>query len=1028
MRLRSLRARLIAGLIVIGALFALINSLVQIKLDYDHALENINAELDIVSRHAINQVALALRENQAQGEEGQFAKQHSESLGNALKSIVFMPSLDRAELDIDGQLVHRAGPTEIPAKYVLRTFSVPAGVHSATLSVYAFLDTVEQSLYQRTALIILGNTLRTLIAVLFVAVFIEHILMRHLRKITRYLQSNKPELASEALSLEREEANDELDKLVGAVNQLKHDLGIYQNQLKAEKNRYLALVENNPTAIWRCEIEPPMALELSEQAQVHYLLQQAKLVECNAVAKSLMVGTPNSEEHEEQLPFIVPSLWQALVQGQGKIKDYLSETPKKAPLTRYFSSSVVMLEENFRYRTVWGITTDITDRTEAQKALEEREQELQASRERLAEAQALAHMGHWDYRSADDLLLVSAEFARIYGFDDDAQKVQWSEVYKRIHPDDVEYVIEALTNAESQAVGAEHRVVWPSGEVRNVQSLVRKQIHDTQVTATYGIIIDITEQRRAEQARHLSQQALIDSEARLAEAQALAHMGHWVMDYGKDQFTCSDEFFRLYGHEPRSFQPSLEAFNQQIHPDDQQRIQEKFADLRSTSISETFRIIRPSREIRYLRRTTTPHFSGAHNNERVFGISIDVTELIAAESALKATEALMGTAFTASPDGITFIDAKRLIFITSNPTWQRITGYDDDELRNQPLELLQMKATEPKFEQPDLRAIIAREPRVTDLESTLISKTGETVTCMISWRTVSMQGRGRKLMFARDVSQLRQLELITAQQNQQLVHADKLASLGTMVAGVAHEINNPNHTIQMNAELLEGFFQPIMALINELPEQPGQTRDFKGLSLQELSDTVPELLRDMINGCRRINRIVKDLKDFSRPRADAQYAPLDLNEVIEQSRSLLTSRVESLRASNRLDLQFDLRPVPPVQGDAQQLQQVVINLAMNAIDALASKDSGKVTIRTRLNTERQRVECAVEDNGCGIDEEHLSQIFDPFFTTKQDSGGTGLGLAISFQLLREHGGLLQADSAPGRGTIMSFCLPALDPK
>jgi signal transduction histidine kinase len=223
----------------------------------------------------------------------------------------------------------------------------------------------------------------------------------------------------------------------------------------------------------------------------------------------------------------------------------------------------------------------------------------------------------------------------------------------------------------------------------------------------------------------------------------------------------------------------------------------------------------------------------------------------------------------------------------------------------------------------------------------------------------------------------------------------------------------------MNAELLETFTHALLGLLDEYLDDERDGIEFNGMPINEIIATTPELLADIKASTRRIDRIVKDLKNFSRPRDNAEMLPLNLNQVIDKTRTLLSSTLDKRRISLEYELALDL---PTVLGDSQQLEQVLINLVTNALDAVNS-ESGRVLVRTA--SEENQVICEVIDNGSGISAENLRHIFDPFFTTKQESGGTGLGLPISFRLIREHGGQLEVISAPNAGTTMRISLPVL---
>lgn len=1011
MGINSLRTRLVAGLLIIGVLFTLLGSVLQMRADYQHAKSDIRAELDIAGRASIPLIGTALQKDQ------------HELVQATVENILTLPVVHRVALTHNNDFVLQIGLPDNPPQYITRRFSIDAPQGVFTLSVHSDKTELRQRLFHRIGTVVLTNALRTLVVAVFVAFFVDRLLMRHIRQVVRHLSDNPPGQPRKELSLQRGKhpRHDELDELVAAVNQMQCSLLRYESSLEEEKNRYSTLVENNPQAIWRCELPEPLHARWSVEHQLSHLVAHARVVEANQAALAFAKKTSYAGAPQLELSFLHDGLWRMLVNGNGRVTDLLTKCENRDGETHYLSNSVVAVFDGETCHTIWGISIDITARILAQQTVLEREKQLQSSQQRLAEAQTLAHMGHWEYITAQDKLTVSAEFARIYGFSFHDPSPTWRDLIERIHPEDRDFVIHSLSRSDHDAAGAEHRIIWPNGEERHVQAVTRKRIENGSVAATFGIILDITDRRRAEQAREQSQRALAESEARMAEAQAIGHMGHWVMNYRDKSFSCSDELYRIYGHRPGAFPAEASTFNRQIHPDDKERIFALLKEVRSRPISDYYRIIRPDGEIRYLRATAKPFYSGGKLIERVFGISVDVTEQTLAEQALQTSQQLLSTAFSVCPDGIAFVAEDDLCAVAANPAFMQISGYDDNQLKNKGVEILNAVFAYDTPLQLPLQTALKHYEQTDENPLRLTDRNGKVHHCLVSWRSVCLQGRKQKLIFLRDISELHELESIARKQNRQLLHADKLASLGTMVAGVAHEINNPNHIIQMNAALLGEFSRLLLELTDDLPAATQSTLSFNGLTLNELQSTVPELFDDIISCCRRIDRIVKDLKEFAQPRENAQYTEVDLNRIIEKSLSLLSTVVED----KPVRIQLDLHPLPGVMGDAQQLQQVVVNLVVNAVDASMDCSARQVTIHTHFDNSEHSVICEISDQGCGIAPEHLGQIFDPFFTTKQEQGGTGLGLAISFRLVREHRGLLEADSQVGHGTTMRLALPAV---
>lgn len=256
---------------------------------------------------------------------------------------------------------------------------------------------------------------------------------------------------------------------------------------------------------------------------------------------------------------------------------------------------------------------------------------------------------------------------------------------------------------------------------------------------------------------------------------------------------------------------------------------------------------------------------------------------------------------------------------------------------------------------------------------------------------------------------------------QQLVQADKMAALGILVSGMAHEINNPNGLILLNLPTVAEAARDVAPILEKHYEQHGDFR-VGGLPYSQMRKEMPHILREMQQASTRIKRIVEDLKHFSR-RSDARYDDLiDVNEVVKTSVRLVDNTLR--KATNRYTVQY-AGQLPFVRGNFQRLEQVVVNLVLNACQALESPDKA-IKVSTRYHAETRSVIIEIADEGVGISPEHLARMTEPFFTTKRQTGGTGLGLAISDGIITEHGGKMRFESIPGIGTTVIVTLPAAD--
>ena len=286
-------------------------------------------------------------------------------------------------------------------------------------------------------------------------------------------------------------------------------------------------------------------------------------------------------------------------------------------------------------------------------------------------------------------------------------------------------------------------------------------------------------------------------------------------------------------------------------------------------------------------------------------------------------------------------------------------------------------------------------------------------------RTLHGQVALRTADLTREIAERKNAEEELRLNQQQLVQADKLAALGVLVSGVAHEINNPTGLILLDLPILKRAHADTARILQQHFEAEG---DFTigGLPYSEMREEIPRILGEMQEGAQRIKRIVNDLKDFARRDDLAGKTGLDLNSVVRTALRLVDPTIREATNHLRVDYAVGL---PPVRGNDQRIEQVVVNLILNACQALPDKERG-ISITSRFNQSTSSVLLIVRDEGVGIAAEHISRLTDPFFTTKRESGGTGLGLSVSDGIVRDHGGQLNFDSSPGAGTTVTLSLPA----
>lgn len=275
-------------------------------------------------------------------------------------------------------------------------------------------------------------------------------------------------------------------------------------------------------------------------------------------------------------------------------------------------------------------------------------------------------------------------------------------------------------------------------------------------------------------------------------------------------------------------------------------------------------------------------------------------------------------------------------------------------------------------------------------------------------------------------SQALQQEIDERKQLQsQLIQSEKLASLGQMAAGVAHEINNPVGFVTSNLGTLESDFKQLQRMLDayqqaEAALAPGDCLEQLSalrneLDLDFLKEDIPILIRESKDGIGRVTQIVKDLKNFSRVDNDEQWQWANLQQGIDSTLNIVASELK-----HKADVIKHYQPLPEIECLASQINQVVMNLVINAAQAMGP-ERGTITLSNGV--EGDRVWLEVADNGCGIAPHSLQKIFDPFFTTKPVGEGTGLGLSLSYGIVKTHHGDISVSSEVGRGTTFRVVLP-----
>lgn len=415
-----------------------------------------------------------------------------------------------------------------------------------------------------------------------------------------------------------------------------------------------------------------------------------------------------------------------------------------------------------------------------------------------------------------------------------------------------------------------------------------------------------------------------------------------------------------------------------------------------------------------------PEYGTDGNIQSVLCSGRDITSQKRAQARIEESETFFKQLFQQNEDAVLLITDTGKI-IDANPAAIQLYSYSRTELMKGGLELLlstkmviilkQSMTMKPAKERFHFDSIKSKK------------KDDSQIIIDIQGKRIKLQGREVFYCNIKDVTQKLHIEEQMRMAQSKLIHENKMASLGLLVSGMGHEINNPNNLIMFNAPLLKDVWKDILPILEEYYSENG---DFllTGIPFSEIRDDIPELLNGIHDGSIRIKNIINDLREFVRPESNDSLGEVDINKSIKMSTSILKSQIKKF--TDHFHVHYD-NQLPIFTGNRQKLEQVFINLIVNALQALPSKNES-VHITTSFDTTKKNICIIVKDEGIGMSEEILSRITEPFFSTKLDSGGTGLGLSISYSIIKEHKGSMEFHSIPGKGTEAIIHLPCMSQK
>lgn len=406
----------------------------------------------------------------------------------------------------------------------------------------------------------------------------------------------------------------------------------------------------------------------------------------------------------------------------------------------------------------------------------------------------------------------------------------------------------------------------------------------------------------------------------------------------------------------------------------------------------------------------------------ISGSGRDVTQRVLAERALRESEEHLRSLVESSRDAILSLDDQRRIK-SCNSSFLAQFGYRRQEVIGRSEELIHPS---PESFQAFSRTVypVLQEKGYWRGEWQFARRDGGLIPMEV---VQSVQRRPDGTTFGyvailRDLTERKRAEEEARLNRERMFQAAKMVSLGTVVSGVAHEINNPISFVMLNAPALGRIWEDLLPVLERYCREHGEF-EAGGFTFSELKAEMPTILRNISEGARRVKSIVADLKSYARQSPARMDQSVHLNQVVESAYTLTRNLINKATEHFSLSLAEDL---PTFQGNVQRIEQVVVNLLINACEALPDR-SRAIEVTTYHRAERDEVVLEVRDEGVGMSPEVLSRVRDPFFTTKRDSGGTGLGLSVSAGIVEVHGGSMSFIPNPQRGITVRVAFPVNHP-
>jgi PAS domain S-box-containing protein len=669
--------------------------------------------------------------------------------------------------------------------------------------------------------------------------------------------------------------------------------------------------------------------------------------------------------------------------GEEVLFDWSSESSPR----RYFAVSYSPLRSGSEdVEAALVIQRDVTDRKQAELALRESEQ-------RFRDYAEIASDWFWESDS-EHRFTTFTRSARGWGFVADfIGKRRWELAADREEEPEKWRAHIATLEAHEPFRGLQYRAAHPDGSTIYL-SVSGKPVFDANGTflGYRGVASDVSAEVRGEQAERALRQALQRSEAYLAEAQKITHTGSWAYDVAKRRMTySSEEHHRLFGFDPAAGMPGAGDWVRRIHPDDRetvmQAMEHTIRDRRDYELEH--RVVHSDGTIRFIHTVGHPVLSPSGHVVEVVGTSTDITDR-------KREEYLTEQVSERLPDLVSII-GRDYRYRRANPTYERVWRIPAEKVVGMQVGDIVGRETFDRVVKPNLdRCFAGQEVSFAEW----FDNPGGRRFWVVTYSPLKLESErvDAALAVARDLTEQTMAAEKLRDARIQLAHVNRVVTVGQLTASIAHEVNQPIGALVTNA----------YAASRMLRAQPPD--------LDEVSDALGAIIKDG----RRVSDVIQRIRALVK-KAPAQVDLLDINEVIVETIALARSEILRNDVSLQTQLASDL---PPVPGDRVQLQQVMMNLVMNAVEAMSSLAEGTRELQICTDKDgKDSVAITVTDSGPALKPESLNRFFEAFYSTKPT--GMGIGLSICRSIIEAHEGRIWATANVPRGAALHIPLPAL---